>query len=146
MRMEDMTLQEEAGQFQAIYDVALSQAALYARYQRATTLDALHAGYVTAAMARGLSRGRAVRRHALRVAVIPTTTFAAYGFAALLTGAAVTEKTYAWHGLGEWLIDSITANDVNAVAACGAAAALAIAAATSLTDLIRLALDPRTRP
>lgn len=126
--------------------VALSQAALYARYQRATTLDALNAGYVTAAMARGLSRGRAVRRHALRVAVIPTTTFATYGFAALLTGAAVTEKAYAWHGLGEWLIDAIAEDDVNAVAACGGIAAVTIALATSLTDLIRLSLDPRTRP
>jgi peptide/nickel transport system permease protein len=126
--------------------IALGQAALYARYQRATMLDALHAGYVTAAMARGLSRRRALRRHALRVAVIPTTTFATYGFAALLTGAAVTEKIYAWHGLGEWLIDAIHEDDVNAVAACGSAAALSVAAATTAADLARLALDPRTRP
>lgn len=126
--------------------IALGQAAMYARYQRATMLDALHAGYVTAAMARGLSRRRALRRHALRVAVIPTTTFAAYGFAALLTGAAVTEKIYAWHGLGEWLIDAIHEDDVNAVAACGGVAALSVVAATTAADLARLALDPRTRP
>jgi ABC-type dipeptide/oligopeptide/nickel transport system permease component len=126
--------------------IALGQTALYARYQRATMLDALRAGYVTAAMARGLSRRKALRRHALRVAVIPTTTFATYGFAALLTGAAVTEKIYAWHGLGEWLIDSIGRNDVNAVAACGGVAAVSVAAATTASDLARLALDPRTRP
>jgi peptide/nickel transport system permease protein len=126
--------------------IALSQAAMCARYQRATMLDALNTGYVRAAMARGLRRRQALRRHALRVAVIPTTTFATYGFAALLTGAAITEKAYAWHGLGEWLIDAITENDVNAVAACGTAAALSIATATVLSDLARLALDPRTRP
>lgn len=125
--------------------VALGQAALYARYQRATMLETSRAGYVTAALARGLSRRRALRRHALRVAVIPTTTFAAYGFAALLTGTAVTEKIYAWHGLGEWLIDAIHQDDVNAVAACGSVAAVSVAAAATAADLLRLALDPRTR-
>lgn len=125
--------------------IALGQAALCARYQRAAMLDALNAGYVQAAMARGLRRRRALTRHALRVATIPTTTFAAYGFAGLLTGAAITEKLFAWHGLGEWLIDSITQNDVNAVAACGCTTAAAIPAAGLLADLARAALDPRTR-
>jgi peptide/nickel transport system permease protein len=125
--------------------IALGQAALCARYQRAMMLDVLNAGYVRTAMAKGLRRRRALLRHALRVAVIPMTTFAAYAFAALLTGAAITEKIFAWHGMGEWLLDSIHANDVNAVAACGCAAAVAISAAGLLADLTRTALDPRAR-
>jgi peptide/nickel transport system permease protein len=126
--------------------IALGQAALCARYQRGMMLDALNAGYVRTAMAKGLRRRRALRRHALRVAVIPMTTFATYAFAALLTGAAITEKIFAWHGMGEWLLDSIHANDVNAVAACGCAAAVTVSAAGLLADLTRTALDPRARP
>jgi peptide/nickel transport system permease protein len=125
--------------------IVLGQAALCARYQRGVMLDVLNAGYVRAAMARGLRRRRALRRHALRVAAIPTTTFATYGLAELLTGAAITEKTFAWHGMGEWLIDAIGRNDVNAVAACGCAAAIAIPTAGLLADLIHAALDPRVR-
>ncbi|WP_329256983.1 ABC transporter permease [Actinoallomurus sp. NBC_01490] len=126
--------------------LALGQAAMCARYQRGLLLDALNSGCVRAAMARGLRRRTALRRHALRVTVAPMTTFAAYGFAALLTGTAVTEKVFAWHGLGEWLIDSIAGDDVNAVAACGCAAAMAIAAVGLLADLANAALDPRARP
>jgi peptide/nickel transport system permease protein len=126
--------------------LALGQAAMCARYQRGLMLDALNAGYVRAAMARGLRRRTALRRHALRVTVAPMTTFAAYGFAALLTGTAVTEKIFAWHGLGEWLIDSIAGDDVNAVAACGCAAAMTIAVVDLLADLAHAALDPRARP
>jgi peptide/nickel transport system permease protein len=125
--------------------IALGQAALCARYQRGTMLDVLNSGYVRTAMAKGLRRRRALLRHALRVAVIPMTTFATYAFAALLTGTAITEKIFAWHGMGEWLLDSIHANDVNAVAACGCAAAVMVSAAGLLSDLARTALDPGAR-
>jgi peptide/nickel transport system permease protein len=126
--------------------LALGQAATCARYQRGLLLDALDAGYVRAAMARGLRRRTALRRHALRVTLAPMAAFAAYGFAALLTGTAVTEKVFAWHGLGEWLIDSIARDDVNAVAACGCVTAVTIAVVGLLADLAHAALDPRTWP
>jgi peptide/nickel transport system permease protein len=125
--------------------LALGQAAVCARYQRGVMLDVLNAGYVRTAMAKGLRRRQALMRHGLRVAVLPMPTFAAYSLAGLLTGAAITEKAFAWHGLGEWLIDSIQADDVNAVAACGCAAAIAIALAGLLADLCRVVLDPRVR-
>jgi peptide/nickel transport system permease protein len=124
---------------------ALGQLAICARYQRGVMLDVLNAGYVRTAMAKGLRRRQALLRHGLRVAILPTPTFAAYAFAGLLTGAAITEKAFGWHGLGEWLIDSIYANDVNAVAACGCAAAAAIATVGLLADLSRTALDPQAR-
>jgi peptide/nickel transport system permease protein len=126
--------------------LALGQAAMCARYQRGLMLDALSSDWVRAALARGLRRRTVLRRHALRATLAPMTTFAAYGFAALLTGTAVTEKIFAWHGLGEWLIDSIAADDVNAVAACGCATAMTVALVGLLADLTHPALDPRARP
>jgi len=125
--------------------LALGQLAVCARYQRGVMLDVLGAGYVRTAMAKGLRRRQALWRHGLRVAVLPMPTFASYSFAGLLTGAAITEKAFAWHGLGEWLIDSIYADDVNAVAACGCAVAAATATAGLLAGLSRAALDPRAR-
>lgn len=125
--------------------LALGQLAICARYQRGVMLDVLDAGYVRTAMAKGLRRRRALLRHGLRVAILPMPTFAAYSLAGLLTGAAVTEKAFGWHGLGEWLIESVYANDVNAVAACGCAAAIATAIVGLLADLSRTVLDPRAR-
>jgi peptide/nickel transport system permease protein len=125
--------------------LALGQLALCARYQRGVMLDVLDVGHVRTAMAKGLRRRQALLRHGLRVAVLPMPAFAAYSFAGLLTGAAITEKAFGWHGLGEWLVDSIHAADVNAVAACGCAAAVAMAAAGLFADLSRAALDPRVR-
>jgi ABC-type dipeptide/oligopeptide/nickel transport system permease component len=126
--------------------LALAQAAMYARYQRGLLREAVDAGHVRAAMARGLRRRTALRRHAFRLTLPPMTAYAAYGFAALLTGTAITEKTFAWHGLGEWLIDAIASGDVNTTAACGCVAALSIAAVGLATDLLHAALDPRACP
>jgi peptide/nickel transport system permease protein len=125
--------------------VALGQFAICSRYQRAMMLDVMRAGFVRTAVAKGLSRRQALTRHALRVAVIPAVTFFAYGFAALLAGAAFTEKVFGWHGMGEWLIDSIHRDDVNTVAACTCFVAVLVPAAGLLSDLARAALDPRTR-
>jgi peptide/nickel transport system permease protein len=47
--------------------------------------------------------------------------------------------------MGEWLIDSINRNDVNAVAAISCFAAVLVLAAGLLSDLAYAALDPRVR-
>jgi peptide/nickel transport system permease protein len=57
-----------------------------------------------------------VLKHGLRTALIPMATLFAYQFGLLLIGATFTEKIFAWHGMGEWFIDSIFNNDVNVVA------------------------------
>jgi peptide/nickel transport system permease protein len=125
--------------------VALGQAAVFSRYQRGMMLDVLNAGFVRTAMAKGLRRRQALVRHGLRVAVIPAVTLFAYAFAALLAGAALTEKIFAWHGMGEWLIDSVYRDDVNAVAAYTCFAVVLVLAAGLLSDAARAALDPRVR-
>lgn len=125
--------------------IALGQIAVYSRYQRNTMLDVLGADYVRTAMAKGLRRRTALVRHALRTALIPVATYFAYNFGLLLTGATFTEKIFGWHGMGEWLIDSINRNDVNAVAAISCFAAVLVLAAGLLSDLAYAALDPRVR-
>ncbi|MCO6006371.1 ABC transporter permease [Actinoallomurus purpureus] len=125
--------------------IALGQAAIISRYLRGSLRDTAGAAFVRAAVAKGLTRRRALIRHALRVAVVPVVPLSAYGSASLLGGAACTEKVFAWHGMGEWLIDSIHRGDVNAVAAyCCFAAALMMYAGL-LSDLAVAVLDPRAR-
>ncbi|MFI7615171.1 ABC transporter permease [Nonomuraea terrae] len=119
--------------------------AVFSRYQRNMMLDVLGADFVRTARAKGLSRRKALTRHALRTALIPVMTYFAFTFGALLTGATFTEKIFGWHGLGEQLINSIFSNDVNTVAAISLLAAVAVLAASLASDLLHAALDPRVR-
>lgn len=125
--------------------VALGRAAVVSRYLRATMVELSDAAFVRAAMARGMTRRRALARHALPVAAIPVVPVSAYGCAGLLAGSAVTEKVFAWHGMGEWLVDSIQRQDVNAVAACCCFAALLVLLAGLSSDLLTAITDPRLR-
>jgi peptide/nickel transport system permease protein len=125
--------------------IVLAQVAVYSRYQRSMMLDVLSADYVRTALAKGLRRRTVLRRHALRTALIPVTTYFAYNFGLLLLGATFTEKIFGWHGMGEWLIDSISRGDVNAVAAYNCFAAALVLFAGLLSDVAQGALDPRIR-
>ncbi|MDX3109390.1 ABC transporter permease [Nonomuraea angiospora] len=119
--------------------------AVFSRYQRNMMLDVQGADFVRTALAKGLSRRRALVKHALRTALIPVVTYFAFTFGALLTGATFTEKIFGWHGLGEQLINSIFSNDVNTVAAISLLAAVAVLCSALASDLLHAALDPRVR-
>jgi peptide/nickel transport system permease protein len=125
--------------------IVAGQVAFYSRYQRSTMLDVLGSDFLRTAAAKGLRRRQALLRHGLRVALIPMATFFAYSFTLLITGATFTEKIFAWHGMGEWFIDSVTRNDINVVAAVTVFVAGLILVAGMLADLITAALDPRIR-
>jgi peptide/nickel transport system permease protein len=125
--------------------IVLAQVAVYSRYQRSMMLDVLSADFVRTALAKGLRRRTALRRHALRTALIPVTTYFAYNFGLLLLGATFTEKIFGWHGMGEWLIDSISRGDVNVVAAFDCFAAGLVLLAGLLSDVAQGVLDPRVR-
>jgi peptide/nickel transport system permease protein len=114
-------------------------------YQRNAMLDVLGSDYVRTARAKGLRRSAALRRHALRTALIPSVTLFAYSFAQIFVGATFTEIIYGWHGMGEWFIQSIQSNDINAVAAITAIIAMLVLLASLLQDLVVSILDPRVR-
>ncbi|MFJ4923052.1 ABC transporter permease [Streptomyces sp. NPDC088725] len=125
--------------------IGLVTAAAYSRYQRNTMLDVLGADYLRTARAKGLSRRTALLRHGLRTALIPMSTYFSYGFLALFTGATFTEIIFGWHGMGEWLVDSIGKNDVNSVVAVSTFAAVVVLLSGFLADILHAALDPRVR-
>ncbi|MEW9548237.1 ABC transporter permease [Nonomuraea sp. NPDC050783] len=125
--------------------LSLGSIAFYSRIQRNMMLDVLGQDFVRTAMAKGLRRRTALTKHALRTALIPSATYFAFAFGTMFTGAIFTEKIFAWHGMGAWLVDSINANDVNSVAAVTAFTAVCVLFAAFLSDLLVAALDPRVR-
>ncbi|MGJ6966824.1 ABC transporter permease [Streptosporangium sp. G11] len=125
--------------------LSLGLVAVYSRYQRNMMLDVLGADFIRTAMAKGLSRRAALTRHALRTALIPAVTYFAFTFGSLLVGTTFTEKIFGWHGMGEQLVNSISTNDVNTVAAISCFAALAVLLASLASDVLHALLDPRVR-
>ena len=125
--------------------LVLAQIAIFSRYQRSAMLDVLGSDYVRTAQAKGLRRRRALIKHALRTALIPSATYFSYSFGLLLVGATFTEKIFGWHGMGEWLVDSIRSADVNAVAAVACFTAVLVLISGLLSDIAYALLDPRVR-
>jgi len=125
--------------------LSLAQIATYSRYQRNLMLDTLGADYVRTARAKGLRKGKAIRHHALRNAIIPMATYFAFSVALVFTGAAMTERIYGWHGMGAYSVDSITAQDINGTAAVVAFSGVCVLAGALLSDILIAAIDPRVR-
>lgn len=120
-------------------------AAILARMTRATMLEELREQYVQAARARGVSRLRAVLRHAFRNSLIPVVTLLGLQFGAVLTGAVITETIFAWPGIGRLLIQSIGFRDYPLVQGCILLIALTYVGVNLITDMLYGVLDPRIR-
>ncbi|BCK52336.1 ABC transporter permease [Nocardia wallacei] len=125
--------------------LALAAMASYSRYQRNAMLDVLQSDFIRTARAKGLTRSRALYKHGLRTALIPMATLFAYSLGALITGATFTEKIFGWHGVGEWLVDGINAQDLYVVVTVTAFAGLVVLVSGLLSDIAYAILDPRVR-
>lgn len=125
--------------------LALVTAAAWSRYQRASMLEVLDSDYVRQARAKGLAPWPVLRDHALRTALTPLTTVAALDAAAVLGGAVVTERVFAWQGMGQLLLDGVRQHDVNVVLAWLLVSGTAVIALNLTADLVYAQLDPRVR-
>jgi peptide/nickel transport system permease protein len=117
----------------------------YHLLQRSLLLDNINADYVRTARAKGLTRSQAIRRHGLRTSLIPVATSIAFAIPGLFTGAVITETIFAWQGMGQYFISTISNNDVHGVVAVAAFGALMTAIGAVLADIVVVVLDPRVR-
>ena len=120
-------------------------AAILARMTRSSVIEELRELYVLAARARGLSRARAVLRHAFRNSLIPVVTIISLQFGAVLTGTIITETIFSWPGIGRLLITAINTRDYPLVQGCILFIAATYVAMNLITDLTYGYLDPRIR-
>lgn len=125
--------------------LVLGAAAGYSRYQRNAMLDVLQSDFIRTARAKGLSRNRALYKHGLRTALIPMATLFAYSLGGLITGAVFVERIFGWHGVGEWFIDGVNAQDLYVVVTVATFAGLVVLVSGLLSDVVLALLDPRVR-
>ncbi|QSQ20179.1 ABC transporter permease [Pyxidicoccus parkwayensis] len=120
-------------------------AAFLARMTRASMLEALREDYVTVARAKGLSPRTVLWKHAFRNALLPLLTVLGLEFGTLLGGAIVTEKVFAWPGMGTLLLTAIEKRDYNTVRATVLVFTLCYVVVNTLTDVAYARVDPRVR-
>lgn len=125
--------------------LGFGMAALLTRLTRSTMLETLREDYVRTARAKGLKEGGVILHHALRNALNPVVTVAGLQFGVLLAGAIVTEKIFAWPGLGSLLVQSIERRDYPVLQGCILCIAASYVVVNLLTDLLYAKLDPRVR-
>jgi ABC-type dipeptide/oligopeptide/nickel transport system permease component len=125
--------------------MGMALAAILTRMIRVSLAEELNQLYVTTAIAKGVTRRKAIFLHALKNALIPVITVLALQFGSLLTGAIITEQIFAWPGLGRLLITSITTRDYPQVQASILIIAITYILINFASDLLYGVVDPRIK-
>lgn len=120
-------------------------AAFLSRMTRAAMLETLREDFVMVARAKGLHPWVVLWKHAFRNALLPILTVLGLEFGTLLGGAIVTEKVFAWPGMGTLLLNAIQKRDYNTVRATVLVFTLCYVVVNALTDVAYALVDPRVR-
>jgi peptide/nickel transport system permease protein len=128
-----------------VMTLAFYRVALFVRLIRAEMLDALGQDYVRTARAKGLGERIVLYRHALKNTLIPFVTIGGIQMGGLIAFAVVTEKIFAWPGMGRLLLNSIERLDYPVVVAYAIVTAGLFVVINLAVDLLYALLDPRIR-
>lgn len=119
--------------------------ATIARMTRSGFIEELDKEYVKTARSKGADGLQLIVRHIFRNASIPILTVAGLEVANLLGGAVVTETIFAWPGLGQLTIQSISARDFPVVQAIVLFISITYIVVNLVTELAYGLIDPRIR-
>jgi peptide/nickel transport system permease protein len=125
--------------------LALLYAAFYARLSRANPLDTMSEDYMRTARAKGLPERRVIVHHALRASLVPIVTVFGLDLAGLLAGAVITETVFNIPGIGQYAVRSVFSSDLYAILDVTIVAAIVVALANLVVDIVYAFLDPRVR-
>ncbi|MGV3714080.1 ABC transporter permease [Pseudolysinimonas sp.] len=119
--------------------------ATYTRYSRASLLEVMNQDYIRTARAKGLTERTVVVRHAFRNALIPIATIVAFDIGGIVGGAVITERVFAFTGMGQLFQGGVDKVDPNPVMAFFLVVGFLAILFNLLADLVYAALDPRIR-
>ena len=115
------------------------------RQMRSNLLDVLDSDYVKFAKAKGLRPSKVIIKHALRNAINPLVTLLGFEFAALLSGAALTEYVFQYPGLGRLILEAVMKSDINLVMASLMIGSFMLILGNIIADILLKITDPRVR-
>ncbi|MFI5449752.1 MAG: ABC transporter permease [Candidatus Bathyarchaeia archaeon] len=125
------------------FSLAFIYFGIFSRITRAAMLEVLGMDYIRTARSKGLIERVVIFKHALRNALIPTTTVVTVMFAYMLGGSIVVESIFDWPGIGRYAAQSIVELDFPAVMGVTLIFAICVVIANLLADILYTLLDPR---
>jgi len=125
--------------------IAVPNAAILAKFLRASLFKELRADYFRTARSKGAPFPLALRRHALRNALVPSITMLGMILAETLSGSIIIEQVFAIPGIGRLLIAAIGARDYPLIQALVVMIALVVIVANTLVDIAIQVVDPRIK-
>jgi peptide/nickel transport system permease protein len=125
--------------------ISVVSIAAYSRYIRSTMLEVMSQDYIRTARAKGLKGRTVILTHALKNASLPIVTVVGLDIPLLLGGAVVTERIFAWPGMGRLFLDHVSRSDWAVVMGILMLLSVAVIVFQIITDITYAALDPRIR-
>jgi len=125
--------------------LAIISIAGYSRFVRSSVMEVLGQDYVRTARAKGLKAFTVVFRHALPNAALPFITIIGLDIPFLLAGAVVTERIFAWPGMGRLFIDHTERSDFPMLMGILMLIAITVVIFQIITDVVYSMVDPRIR-
>jgi ABC-type dipeptide/oligopeptide/nickel transport system permease component len=119
---------------------------LYGEYTlivRSAMLETLGEDYILTARAKGLPQRRIVTAHALRNAMLPTTTLIALSLGYIVAGAILIEAVFSWPGIGNAVYQAVTERDYPMLQGAFLVLTVSVVFFNFLADLLYFKLDPR---
>jgi peptide/nickel transport system permease protein len=128
-----------------IATLAVISTAGYSRFVRSSVMEVLGLDYIRTARAKGLSYKFVIRKHALPNAALPFITIIGLEIPFLLAGAVVTERIFAWPGMGRLFLDQMERSDFPTLMGILMIIAVAVIIFQIITDIVYSIIDPRIR-
>ena len=125
--------------------LAILTSSAIARLTQANLQEALKSDFVQLERVLGLSETRIFLKHALRNAALPIVTYLGLQFGLIIGGAIVTERVFAWPGIGQTIVEAVLNRDYPVVQATVLVTAVLFMLINLIVDILYMVLDPRVR-
>jgi dipeptide transport system permease protein len=113
------------------------------RMTRSSMLEVIPLDYVKSARMKGLSEFWVMYKHALRNALITTTTVLGVTAGGLLSGTVVIEEVFAWPGIGAYAFNAISSFNFSGAIGVVIVFAIGVVIANLAADILYGILDPK---
>jgi peptide/nickel transport system permease protein len=113
------------------------------RMTRAAIINILSSPYIETARLKGVPPARLIWRHAFPNALAPIATVVAVNLAYLIVGVVVVEVVFVYPGIGQLMVDSVSARDVPVVQSCALIFAVTYILLNLMADIVSIVTNPR---
>lgn len=117
----------------------------WALYVRNLMVKEMGEDHILLARAKGLPEGKVIWNHGFRTILPPIITIFLLALPGIVSGAVITETVFSLHGVGRFLLESVTGHDYPAASAAFFLLALLTILSNLLADLTYGLADPRVR-